>query len=137
MKHLGKENKKFTEPSVKILDKIENKQKENFLVRFSQPEFTSICPVTSQPDFAHIVIDYVPSKWIVESKSLKLYFQSFRNHQSFHEDVTMHIAKDITKFLKPKKTILTNLNAELDYQTLKKSLPKNIVPAYDGMTLKL
>ena len=102
MKHLGKENKKFTEPSVKILDKIENKQKENFLVRFSQPEFTSICPVTSQPDFAHIVIDYVPSKWIVESKSLKLYFQSFRNHQSFHEDVTMHIAKDITKLLKPK-----------------------------------
>ena len=99
MKHLGKENKKFTEPSVKILDKVENKRKENFLVRFSQPEFTSICPITSQPDFAHIVIDYVPSKWIVESKSLKLYFQSFRNHQSFHEDVTMLIAKDISKEL--------------------------------------
>ena len=98
MKHLGKENKNFTEPSVKILDKVENKRKESFLVRFSQPEFTSICPVTSQPDFAHIVIDYVPNKWIVESKSLKLYFQSFRNHQSFHEDVTMIIAKDITKF---------------------------------------
>ena len=102
MKHLGKENKNFTEPSVKILDKVENKRKESFLVRFSQPEFTSICPVTSQPDFAHIVIDYVPNKWIVESKSLKLYFQSYRNHQSFHEDVTMIIAKDITKFLKPK-----------------------------------
>ena len=80
MKHLGKENKKFTEPSVKILDKIENKQKENFLVRFSQPEFTSICPVTSQPDFAHIVIDYVPSKWIVESKSLKLYHRMTRSY---------------------------------------------------------
>ena len=89
MKHLGKSNKNFDKPSIKILDKIKNKEKENFLVRFSQPEFTCICPVTSQPDFAHIVIDYVPNKWIVESKSLKLYFQSFRNHQSFHEEIML------------------------------------------------
>ena len=75
MKHLGKSNKNFDKPSIKILDKIKNKEKENFLIRFSQPEFTCICPVTSQPDFAHIVIDYVPNKWIIESKSLKLYFQ--------------------------------------------------------------
>ena len=81
MKHLGKSNKYHNKPSIKILDKIKNSEKEKFLVRFSQPEFTSICPVTSQPDFAHIVIDYVPNKWIVESKSLKLYFQSFRNHK--------------------------------------------------------
>jgi len=102
MKHLGKSNKLPNKPSIKILDKIKNNEKEDFLVRFSQPEFTSICPVTSQPDFAHIVIDYVPNKWIVESKSLKLYFQSFRNHKSFHEEVTMLIRKDLINLLKPK-----------------------------------
>ena len=102
MKHLGKPNKQPNKPSIKILDKIKNNEKEKFLVRFSQPEFTSICPVTSQPDFAHIVIDYVPNKWIVESKSLKLYFQSFRNHKSFHEEVTMLIRKDLINLLKPK-----------------------------------
>jgi len=102
MKHLGKSNKNFDKPSIKILDKIKNKEKENFLIRFSQPEFTCICPVTSQPDFAHIVIDYVPNKWIVESKSLKLYFQSFRNHQSFHEETTMIISKDLMNTLKPR-----------------------------------
>jgi len=102
MKHLGKPNKQPNKPSIKILDKIRNNEKEKFLVRFSQPEFTSICPVTSQPDFAHIVIDYVPNKWIVESKSLNLYFQSFRSHKSFHEEVTMLISKDLINLLKPK-----------------------------------
>ena len=74
----------------------------NYLVRFTCPEFTSICPKTGQPDFAHLVIDYVPNKKIVESKSLKLYFYSFRNHGAFHEDCTVMIAKRLIKELKPK-----------------------------------
>ncbi len=77
-------------------------QGENYLVRFTAPEFTSICPVTGQPDFAHLVIDYVPGKWIVESKSLKLYLGSYRNHGAFHEDCTVRIGLDLTKLLRPK-----------------------------------
>ena len=74
----------------------------DYLVRFVAPEFTSICPVTGQPDFAHIVIDYVPDEWIVESKSLKLYLGSFRNHGAFHEDCTVRVGRDIVALLKPK-----------------------------------
>ena len=77
-------------------------QGESYLVRFTAPEFTSICPVTGQPDFAHLVIDYVPGKWIVESKSLKLYLGSFRNHGAFHEDCTVRIGLDLKKLLQPK-----------------------------------
>jgi 7-cyano-7-deazaguanine reductase len=66
------------------------------------PEFTSVCPMTGQPDFAHIVIDYLPDAWLVESKSLKLYFHSFRNHGAFHEDCTLDIAKRIVDLLQPK-----------------------------------
>ena len=66
---------------------------EKYLVRFTCPEFTSICPVTGQPDFAHLVIDYVPGARLVESKSLKLYLVSFRNHGAFHEDCTLAIAQ--------------------------------------------
>jgi 7-cyano-7-deazaguanine reductase len=72
-----------------------------YVVRFTAPEFTSICPMTGQPDFAHIVIDYVPGDWLVESKSLKLYLQSFRNHGAFHEDCTMDIAKRVVALLDP------------------------------------
>ena len=97
-----KENKKFTEPSVKILDKIENKQKENFLVRFSQPEFTSICPITSQPDFGNFIVDYVPNKKIMESKSFKLFLFTFRNYGGFHEDCTIKVAKKVIKYTSPK-----------------------------------
>ena len=75
---------------------------EDYLVRFTAPEFTSICPVTGQPDFAHLVIDYVPKKWIVESKSLKLYLGSYRNHGAFHEDCTVRIGLDLKKLLQPK-----------------------------------
>ncbi len=64
----------------------------HYLVRFTCPEFTSLCPVTGQPDFAHLVIDYVPRDWLVESKSLKLYLGAFRNHGAFHEDCTVGIA---------------------------------------------
>jgi 7-cyano-7-deazaguanine reductase len=75
---------------------------ENYLVRFTAPEFTSLCPVTGQPDFAHLVIDYVPAKLIVESKSLKLFLTSFRNHGAFHEDCTIYVAKRIVAAIKPK-----------------------------------
>jgi 7-cyano-7-deazaguanine reductase len=71
------------------------------LVRFTCPEFTSLCPVTGQPDFAHFVIDYVPRDWLVESKSLKLYLQSFRNHAAFHEMCTMAIASRLVETLEP------------------------------------
>jgi 7-cyano-7-deazaguanine reductase len=73
-----------------------------YLARFTAPEFTSLCPVTGQPDFAHLVIDYVPNKWLVESKSLKLYLGSFRNHGAFHEDCTIAIADRLAQFLKPR-----------------------------------
>ena len=76
------------------LERVPNpKAGMNYLVRFTAPEFTSICPLTSAPDFAHLVIDYVPKDWLVESKSLKLYLGSFRNHGAFHEDCTITIAK--------------------------------------------
>jgi 7-cyano-7-deazaguanine reductase len=76
-------------------------QGERYLVRFTAPEFTSLCPITGQPDFAHIVIDYVPGEWLVESKSLKLYLGSFRNHGAFHEGCTMQIAGTLVGLLKP------------------------------------
>jgi 7-cyano-7-deazaguanine reductase len=72
-----------------------------YVARFTCPEFTSLCPVTGQPDFAHIVIDYVPSAWLLESKSLKLFLQSFRNHGAFHEDCTIQIAKRINDVIVP------------------------------------
>jgi 7-cyano-7-deazaguanine reductase len=75
---------------------------KDYLVRFTCPEFTSLCPVTGQPDFAHITIDYVPNKVIIESKSLKLFLSSYRNHGGFHEACTLDIAKRLTKAAKPK-----------------------------------
>ena len=72
------------------------------IVRFTCPEFTSLCPVTGQPDFAHIVIDYAPDKFLVESKSLKLFMVSFRNHGAFHEDCTVGIGKALVALLKPR-----------------------------------
>jgi 7-cyano-7-deazaguanine reductase len=74
----------------------------DYVVRFTAPEFTSLCPMTGQPDFAHIVIDYVPDGWLVESKSLKLFLHSFRNHGAFHEDCTIDIAKRLVDLLAPK-----------------------------------
>ena len=72
-----------------------------YLARFTCPEFTSICPVTGQPDFAHLVIDYVPGDWLVESKSLKLFLQSFRNHGAFHEACTLDVARRIVDAIAP------------------------------------
>jgi 7-cyano-7-deazaguanine reductase len=73
-----------------------------YLIRFTAPEFTSLCPITGQPDFAHLVIDYVPDALIVESKSLKLYLGAFRNHGAFHESCTLEIGKRLVDFLGPK-----------------------------------
>src|SRR5215472_12023374 len=89
-------------PEKAVLDRVPNPQGgTDYLVRFTAPEFTSICPVTGQPDFAHLVIDYVPGRWLVESKSLKLYLASFRSHGAFHEDCTIAIAKRLQQALKP------------------------------------
>lgn len=74
---------------------------KHYVVRFTCPEFTSLCPLTGQPDFAHIVIDYIPRDWIVESKSLKLFLNSFRNHGAFHEACTMLIAERLIALLDP------------------------------------
>lgn len=74
---------------------------KNYVVRFTAPEFTSLCPITGQPDFAHIVIDYIPRDWIVESKSVKLFLHSFRNHGAFHEACTMLIAERLIALLDP------------------------------------
>jgi 7-cyano-7-deazaguanine reductase len=73
----------------------------SYLIRFTAPEFTSLCPMTGQPDFAHLVIDYVPQDRIVESKSLKLYLSAFRNHGAFHEACTLDIAKKLVSVLEP------------------------------------
>ncbi len=101
---LGKKTKySFDRPEQKILQAVANPHSDtDYAIRLTCPEFTSICPVTGQPDFAHLIIDYVPSKEIVESKSLKLYLFSYRNHGAFHEDCTIQIAKDIIKTIKPK-----------------------------------
>ena len=89
-------------PDAAILEKVENPQVDNlYSVRFTIPEFTSLCPLTGQPDFAHLVIDYVPEKWLVESKSLKLYLGAFRNHGAFHEDCTVSIALKLKNLLLP------------------------------------
>jgi len=90
-------------PDQAQLDPVANPHPdENYLVRFTAPEFTSICPVTGQPDFAHLVIDFVPDQLIVESKSLKLFLGSFRNHGAFHEDCTVAIAKRIVAAIAPR-----------------------------------
>jgi 7-cyano-7-deazaguanine reductase len=73
-----------------------------YVVRFVCPEFTSLCPITGQPDFAHLVLDYIPDGWIVESKSLKLFLASFRNHGAFHEACTLMVARRVVELLAPK-----------------------------------
>ncbi len=89
-------------PEEAVLESVPNPHPGTaYLVRFTCPEFTSLCPVTGQPDFAHLVIDYVPGKQLVESKSLKLYLNAFRNHGAFHEDCTLAIAKRLEKEIAP------------------------------------
>lgn len=100
---LGSETKLPRSPEEAVLERVKNSQSDtNFVARFTQPEFTSLCPMTGQPDFAHLVIDYVPDEWMVESKSLKLYLGSFRNHGAFHEDCTVGIGKRLVELLSPR-----------------------------------
>ena len=90
-------------PDKAVLERVPNPQAGvDYLVRFTAPEFTSLCPMTGQPDFAHLVIDYLPDAWLVESKSLKLYLGSFRNHGAFHEDCTVAIGRRLVAELAPK-----------------------------------
>lgn len=90
-------------PEEAVMERVPNPQKgTDYAVRFTAPEFTSLCPLTAAPDFAHIVIDYVPGDWLVESKSLKLFLGAFRNHGAFHEDCSVTIGKRIEELLDPK-----------------------------------
>jgi 7-cyano-7-deazaguanine reductase len=90
-------------PEQAILERVPNPQADAlYLARFTAPEFTSLCPVTAQPDFAHLVIDYAPDQWLIESKSLKLYLAAFRNHGAFHEDCTVAIGRKIVEVAQPK-----------------------------------
>jgi len=100
---LGRTTPVPASPEKAALERVANPHpRALFLVRFTAPEFTSLCPITGQPDFAHLVIDYVPRRWIVESKSLKLYLAAFRNHGTFHEDCTVAIAKRLVDRLAPR-----------------------------------
>lgn len=100
---LGAKAAAAASPESARLDRVPNPHPDtDYVARFTVPEFTSVCPVTGQPDFAHLVIDYVPNRWLVESKSLKLYMASFRNHGAFHEDCTVAIGKRLAKLLAPR-----------------------------------
>ncbi len=95
---LGSKTPQPAGPDEAVLERVPNSQTGSpYVVRFAAPEFTSMCPMTGQPDFAHLVIDYVPDRWLVESKSLKLYLASFRNLGSFHEDCSVGIGKRLLK----------------------------------------
>lgn len=100
---LGRKTTIPASPREATLDRVPNPHPDtNYVARFVMPEFTALCPITGQPDFAHLVIDYVPNRFLVESKSLKLYFNSFRNHGAFHEDCTVGIGKTLAKLLAPR-----------------------------------
>jgi len=100
---LGKPSPLPASPNVAKLDRVPNPHPGTaYAARFTFPEFTALCPVTGQPDFAILVIDYVPKRWLVESKSLKLYLNSFRNHAAFHEDCTVAIGKRLFGHLTPR-----------------------------------
>ena len=100
---LGRPAERPDAPERAVLERIANPHPDTlYLARFTCPEFTTLCPVTGQPDFAHLVIDYVPGRWLVESKSLKLYLGAFRNHGHFHEGCTVAIAKRLIDLLGPK-----------------------------------
>jgi 7-cyano-7-deazaguanine reductase len=102
--HLGEKHTEYNftyNPGV--LERFENKHPDNdYFVKFNCPEFTSLCPITGQPDFGTVILAYVPDKYLVESKSLKLYLFSFRNHGEFHEDCMNKIMKDLVHLLNPK-----------------------------------
>ena len=133
-----------TIPDKNVLERHSNPHIDTkYCVRFTCPEFTSICPVTSQPDFAHIVIDYIPNKFIVESKSFKLYLLGYRNHGAFHEDCTITLAQDIVELLSPKWLRIGGywyprggIPIDIFWQTCKQPndlfIPDHLVPNYRG-----
>ena len=103
LQSLGQETNYVFNYNPGLLETFQNRHTENdYWVRFNCPEFTSLCPITGQPDFAEIRINYVPDQLMVESKSLKLYLFSFRNHGDFHEDCVTTIMKDLIKLMQPK-----------------------------------
>jgi 7-cyano-7-deazaguanine reductase len=107
---LGNKTEYPTEYCPQILEAFDNKHPENdYWVRFDCPEFTSLCPITGQPDFATILIDYIPAQRMVESKSLKIYLFSFRNHGGFHEDCVNLIMKDLIALMNPKYIEVTGI----------------------------
>ncbi len=100
---LGRKTALPASPEAAQLERVPNPEpRETYLVRFTCPEFTALCPLTGQPDFAHLVIDYVPRRWLAESKSLKLFLGSFRNHGAFHEACTLMIARRLVAALAPR-----------------------------------
>lgn len=100
---LGQQTGLPASPEEAVLERVPNPHKDaDYVARFAVPEFTSICPVTGQPDFAHLVIDYVPDQYLVESKSFKLFMGSFRNHGAFHEDCTIMVAKRLIECMQPR-----------------------------------
>jgi 7-cyano-7-deazaguanine reductase len=103
LQSLGRTTEYKADYAPEVLETFENKHPGNdYWVQFNCPEFTSLCPITGQPDFAEIKIMYIPGRRMVESKSLKLYLFSFRNHGDFHEDCVNTIMKDLVKLMKPK-----------------------------------
>jgi len=99
---LGTDSPIPASPDEAVLERVANPHTHTpYLSRFTCPEFTALCPITGQPDFAHLVIDTVPQAWLLESKSLKLFLASFRNHGAFNEDCTVGIAKRIMETISP------------------------------------
>lgn len=102
LKQLGKAVPLPASPDDAVLERVPNAHPDtDYVARFTAPEFTCLCPVTGQPDFAHFVMDYAPGKWLLESKSFKLFLGSFRNTASFHEDTTLRIGKTIAQLIEP------------------------------------
>ncbi|HTU54865.1 MAG TPA: preQ(1) synthase [Acetobacteraceae bacterium] len=100
---LGRQVKLPPNPDAAVLERVPNPDPgADYVVRFTCPEFTALCPITGQPDFAHIVIDYVPGQFLLESKSLKLFLASFRNHGAFHEACTMLVARRVVGAIAPR-----------------------------------
>jgi 7-cyano-7-deazaguanine reductase len=141
---LGQQTPLPNTPEDAVLEKVPTPNSDmDYCVRFSCPEFTSICPITGQPDFAHLVIDYVPGDWILESKSLKLFLGSFRNHGAFHEACTTSIAKRIIETIAPQWLRIGGywyprggIPIDIFYQTEEPPkgvyIPSQEVPAYRG-----
>jgi 7-cyano-7-deazaguanine reductase len=141
---LGKQVQGFASPEKAVIETVPNPHPSvSYAVRFTCPEFTSLCPITGQPDFAHLVIDYVPNKLLIESKALKLYLTSFRNHGAFHEECTVSIGLRLIKEAKPKWLRISGYwyprgGIPIDVFFQQGTLPKDVhipdtgVPAYKG-----